>query len=490
MCIEPEFAMHLACCWGDFGGRMAIINGTSGDDDLDGTNGADTIRGRGGKDVISGGNGGDWIDGGAGDDQIDAGNGADIVLGGSGDDVISGGDGNDQINGATGNDTIDAGRGDDQVNGGSGNDIIAGGQGDDRIFGDAGHDSIDGGAGDDSLHGGDGDDLLVGGSGDDELFGNAGDDRLLGGQGNDGLYGGTGDDYLDGGANNDMLFGQDGNDTLIVGGGNDLADGGYGNDTFYVTKGDHQIIGGEDADGMDIDVLDLSGAGNYTIQYTGPESGTISFLNAAGQVTRTATFKEIERVICFTPGTGIATMSGQRPVEELKIGDRIFTRDNGAQEIRWIGRKRITLGAGTLSQKLQPILIRRGALGYGLPDRDMLVSPNHRVLLVNSQAQLYFDENEVLVAAKHLVGMPGIEHWITSQVEYIHFLCDRHEIVLSNGAWTETFLPGDQGMSTLADAQQEEIFRLFPELKTRKQDAAFVTARRTLKRYEAELLSR
>ena len=376
------------------------------------------------------------------------------------------------------------------INGNSGDNSLTGTNGADMIRGRGGNDTIDGGSGNDSLHGGAGNDLLIGGSGDDELFGNAGDDRLLGGQGKDGLYGGTGNDYLNGGADDDKLFGQDGNDTLIVGGGNDQADGGRGSDTFYVTPGDHQIVGGEDADGKDIDILDLSGAGNYSVQYSGPESGTISFLNAAGQVTRTATFKEIERVICFTPGTGIATMSGQRLVEDLEVGDKVFTRDNGAQEIRWIGRKRITLGEGTLSQKLQPILIRRGALGYGLPERDTLVSPNHRVLLINKQAQLYFDENEVLVAAKHLVGMPGIEHWVTSQVEYIHFLCDRHEIVLSNGAWTETFLPGDQGMSTLANAQQDEIYRLFPELKLRKHDAAFVTARRTLKRYEAELLSR
>jgi len=376
------------------------------------------------------------------------------------------------------------------INGNSGDNNLTGTNGADMIRGRGGNDTVDGGSGNDSLHGGAGNDLLIGGSGDDELFGNAGDDRLLGGQGKDELYGGTGNDYLSGGADDDTLFGQDGNDTLIVGGGNDQADGGHGSDTFYVTPGDHQIVGGEDCDGKDIDILDLSGAGNYTIQYSGTESGTITFLNAAGQVTRTATFKEIERVICFTPGTGIATMSGQRLVEDLEVGDKVFTRDNGAQEIRWIGRKRITLGEGTLSQKLQPILIRRGALGYGLPERDTLVSPNHRVLLINKQAQLYFDENEVLVAAKHLVGMPGIEHWVTSQVEYIHFLCDRHEIVLSNGAWTETFLPGDQGMSTLANAQQDEIYRLFPELKLRKHDAAFVTARRTLKRYEAELLSR
>ena len=136
-------------------------------------------------------------------------------------------------------------------------------------------------------------------------------------------------------------------------------------------------------------------------------------------------------MICLSPGTAISTMDGDRPVEELAVGDRVFTRDNGPQEIRWVGRRKISLSRGSLSQTLQPILIRRGALGFGLPDRDILVSPNRRVLLTKKTAQLLFDEAEVLVAAKHLVGVPGVEHWVASQVEYIHFMCDGHEIVLS-----------------------------------------------------------
>jgi hypothetical protein len=103
-------------------------------------------------------------------------------------------------------------------------------------------------------------------------------------------------------------------------------------------------------------------------------------------------------------------------------------------------------------------------------------------------AQLYFNEREVLVAAKHLVGMAGIEHWIASEIEYIHFLCDRHEIVLSNSAWTETFQPGDYSLSGLGEPQRKEIYQLFPELKSQIKSGGFASARRSLKRYEAELL--
>ncbi|MGJ8583133.1 MAG: Hint domain-containing protein [Marinosulfonomonas sp.] len=478
---------------------MAVINGTNKNDILVGTPEADQIDGKGGDDQlygnagdddILGGNGSDEIFGGAGDDTIDGGNAADTIDGGLGDDTIDGGDGDDFIDSGAGDDTVLGGSGQDLVYAGSGNDTVDLGRGDDQVFAGEGDDTLLGGQGNDSLHGEDGQDTILGGKGDDELFGEEGDDILFGQQGNDELYGGAGDDLLNGGKNDDQLFGGDGDDNLIVQDGNDQAFGGFGNDTFFVSPGDHKIVGGEDPDGNDIDVLDLSGAGNYTINYTGPESGTIQFLNANGQVYRRASFKEIERVICFTPGTGIATMEGQRPVEDLAVGDRIFTRDNGAQEIRWIGRKKITLGSGTLSQKLQPILIRKGALGYGLPERDTLVSPNHRVLLANKTAQLYFDEPEVLVAAKHLVGMPGVEHWITSEVEYIHFLCDHHEIVLSNGAWTETFQPGDFSIAGLGDPQREEIYTLFPELRDREKSSGFAAARRSLRRYEAELLER
>lgn len=374
---------------------------------------------------------------------------------------IKGTSGNDSINGTPGNDKIEAGAGDDVVQGGAGND---------KIEGEAGNDSLFGGQGNDELEGGTGNDYLSGGQGNDELEGARGNDVLVGGAGNDEMEGGAGDD------------------TFYLDAGNDEAEGGTGNDTFYVSPGNHEIEGGEDPDGKDIDVLDLTGAGRFRIDWTGPESGVVSFLDDDGNVTSRTRFEEIEKVICFTPGTGIATMNGERPVEELKVGDRVFTRDNGAQKIRWIGRKKVGLADGSLTSRLQPVMVRKGALGHGLPERDMLVSPNHRLLVAGAQTQLHFEETEVLVAAKHLVGRPGIEHWAAREVEYIHFLCDSHEIVLSNGAWTETFQPSDHSLSGLGEPQREEIFTLFPELRRKQPVNGFAAARRALKKHEARLL--
>ena len=383
------------------------------------------------------------------------------------------------IRGTNRPDTLSGTAGDDRINAKNGADVVYAGDGDDTILG---------GSGADTIFGGGDDDYIDGGNYADDLRGEAGDDTILGGRGADRLDGGTGNDILDGQADDDELFGRDGDDTLYGLQGNDGLYGGTGNDVFYVHAGNHTIVGGEDADGKDIDILDLTGAGNHTVTYTGPESGFVEFFDSNGVLTHTATFKEIERVICFTPGTSIATMEGEKPVESLRVGDSVFTRDNGAQKISWVGRKKITLGQGTLSQKLQPILIRKGALGFGLPERDLLVSPNHRVLVTSKIAQLLFEENEVLVAAKHLVGTPGIEFWVAAEVEYVHFLCENHEVVLSNGAWTESFQPGDYSLGALGEYQREEIFTLFPELREKTAGRAFGAVRRTLRRYEAELL--
>jgi hypothetical protein len=73
-------------------------------------------------------------------------------------------------------------------------------------------------------------------------------------------------------------------------------------------------------------------------------------------------------------------------------------------------------------------------------------------------------------------------------VSYVHFMFDRHEVVLSNGAWTESFHPGDYTLKGMGNAQRSEIFDLFPELKTPEGLDSYQVARRTLKRHEAALL--
>ncbi|WP_246003717.1 Hint domain-containing protein [Histidinibacterium lentulum] len=526
------------------------IFGGAGDDSIQGGEGDDYVEGGAGDDRIVTGIGSDTVYGGDGDDFINTGNHAspaldsgfppylglpgvapdanpdddkDLVFGGAGNDTILTGDDADTIYGGEGDDFIDAGIDNDLVYGDEGDDTIIGGQGEDVIFGGAGNDLIYGGLeadvgliddtgnpllddplpndNRDTIYGGDGDDTIFGRDDNDTLYGDAGndlldggidDDELYGGDGDDTLIGGQGDDLLVGGEGNDTAFGGDGNDTFIDGAGSDTYFGGFGNDTFFGGTGGDLVIGGEDPDDEDIDVLDLTGSGVVSIDRKidvgdgedDPESGLVTFEDGTTMI-----FREIETVIpCFTPGTTIATPRGEVLVEELKVGDRIVTRDNGLQEIRWVGQKRFTGRDMAATPHLRPVLIKAGTLGHGLPERDMMVSPNHRVLVTGEKPQLYFEETEVLVAAKHLVGKPGIHRVDVAQTTYVHFMFDRHEVVLSDGAWTESFQPGDWTMKGIDAGQRAEILQLFPELAEREGLDGYTSARMALKKHEARLL--
>ncbi|SEK97774.1 Hint domain-containing protein [Pacificibacter marinus] len=332
-----------------------------------------------------------------------------------------------------------------------------------------------------------------------------GNDIIDGGDGNDVIYGEDGDDTLTAGAGYDLLYGGEGNDTLYGGGENDELHGGNGADTIVVNSvgttsnpNNTTVYGDGDGDATDQDTLDVSWfiENGYSISHhvQNPDddgngfTGQITFHNEETGETANVNYNDIENfVICFTPGTAIATPKGEVAAEMLKEGDRVFTRDNGVQEIRWVGQKDVTQTDFAGQNSLAPVMIQKGALGNGLPERDLMVSPQHRVLLSSDRAQLYFEDREVLSPAIHLVGMPGITRVRPARTSYIHFLCDNHEVVLSNGAWTETFQPGQASLQGLQSAQRDEVFTLFPELATQHGLNNYESARKSLKRYETQL---
>ena len=170
-------------------------------------------------------------------------------------------------------------------------------------------------------------------------------------------------------------------------------------------------------------------------------------------------------VTCFVAGTLIETRSGPVAVEDLKVGDEVLTRDNGYQPIRWIGSTRLSARMLALFPRLCPIRISAGALGQDMPAADLLVSPQHRVLVRSRIALKMFGAMEVLVPAKQLLQIDGIDQATDLQtVEYFHFLLDRHEVVISNGAETESLYTGPQALKSVSKEAHAEILALFPEL--------------------------
>lgn len=176
----------------------------------------------------------------------------------------------------------------------------------------------------------------------------------------------------------------------------------------------------------------------------------------------------ISFMTCFTAGTRIETSHGPRRIETLRVGDLVVTRDHGAQPIRWIGMRALDARDLAANPNLRPIRIAKGSMGKGLPLRDLVVSPQHRMLVASRIATRMFGSQEVLVAAKHLLGFPGITIWEDCpSVTYWHFICDRHEIVLSEGAATESLYLGDQAFLALDHEHRREIADLFPNLFSR-----------------------
>lgn len=185
--------------------------------------------------------------------------------------------------------------------------------------------------------------------------------------------------------------------------------------------------------------------------------------------------------ICFVSGTLIRTASGETPVETISVGQLVATRDSSFLPVRWIGRTLLNNDRLKRSPKLRPIRIRKGALGAGTPNADLLVSPQHRILVRSKIAERLFGCREVLVAAKQLVEVEGIEVDNTlGEFEYVHFLLDDHQIVYSNGAETESLYPGPQALKAVGPDALEEIYGLFPELREASGQNKMKGARRLL----------
>ena len=192
-------------------------------------------------------------------------------------------------------------------------------------------------------------------------------------------------------------------------------------------------------------------------------------------------------VICFTPGTRITTPDGPRLIEELREGDRVSTRDNGAEEIQWIGSRRMSGARLFALPRLRPIRFRAGALGIDRPDEELLVSPEHRMLIKGCEARALFNTDEVLVAAKDLINKDTIRvDLAVREVTYIHLLLPRHQILWANGLETESFHPASASLDGLDGDDRDRLLAQVPALRHDPQSYGMF-ARRCLSGSEAAI---
>ncbi|MCV6593815.1 MAG: Hint domain-containing protein [Silicimonas sp.] len=197
-----------------------------------------------------------------------------------------------------------------------------------------------------------------------------------------------------------------------------------------------------------------------------------------------------EGVVCFTPGTTLETPQGLRAVEDLVAGDQVITKDSGAQPVLWVGSRNVSGARLYAMPDLRPVRIRENALGGGQPGCDLLVSPDHRMLVQGEAAQALWGEDEVLVAARDLVNGHGVARDMGAKsVTYVHLMLERHEILVANGVETESFHPAAAKLDALAEEQRQKLFDVMPDLSYDPQTYGPMS-RRALTRAEAALLPR
>ncbi|SFS53523.1 Hint domain-containing protein [Sulfitobacter marinus] len=182
-------------------------------------------------------------------------------------------------------------------------------------------------------------------------------------------------------------------------------------------------------------------------------------------VSNSPTVPYSEMVVCFTAGTLILTDQGETPIENLTVGSMVKTLHHGVQPIRWIRKRRIFPEDLSLNPNLRPIKISKGALdNEGVPACDLIVSPQHRILISSKIADRMFHDSDMLIPAKKLLPLPGVEIVDDdAHVEYWHFICDDHQVVFANGTPTETLFLGAEALKALPDTTRAEISLMFPE---------------------------
>lgn len=193
-------------------------------------------------------------------------------------------------------------------------------------------------------------------------------------------------------------------------------------------------------------------------------------------------------VICFTPGTRIATPYGPVPVEYLKAGDKVITKDSGPSEILWTGARRMSGARLHAQPHLRPVRIRPGAFGIDRPDGELLVSPEHRFLVKGRAAEALFNTSEVLVRARDLINGSSVrQETRLKEVTYIHLMLESHQVIWANSVETESFHPASASLSALSQSDRADLLTGMPDLLVDPHSYGDY-ARRNLTKPEAAIL--
>lgn len=165
---------------------------------------------------------------------------------------------------------------------------------------------------------------------------------------------------------------------------------------------------------------------------------------------------------CFCASTLIDTPSGPRPVEALQVGDMVATLDRGPQPVAWTWNGRQPLHGVERGQR--PVMIRAGALGQGRPTRDLILSPQHGVLVGEKAQYFHRFRQPALAAAQGLTQEPGVRAMMgRNAVHWYNFAFERHEIVVANGIHAKSLLIGADTIASMTAFERRTIAVAFAQ---------------------------
>ncbi len=266
--------------------------------------------------------------------------------------------------------------------------------------------------------------------------------------------------HVDSGASLVVSSGGVASHTVISGGIMELTIGGFADDaiTFAGAAGtlqiddttmpDSTISGFEPGDTFDLagvafdpsgsadllsgNVLRVSEGGQHYDLKLDPSQDFSGKFFHLGSASGGGTLVTEDDVPCYCAGTRIAIAHGEVRVEELAIGDEVLTRSGALRPIKWIGRRSYS-GHFAHGAHVLPICFKAGCLGPEQPRRDLWVSPNHAMFLEG-----------VLIEARDLInGASIIQAERVERVDYFHLELDTHDIIIAEGAWSESFVDDD-----------------------------------------------
>lgn len=206
----------------------------------------------------------------------------------------------------------------------------------------------------------------------------------------------------------------------------------------------------------------------------------IAVANGGAAITPNTTYSEVGEnsvvtmssygmwaLTCFAEETLITTSRGEVPVETLRVGNLVKTIEGGLVPIRWLGRRDLTSEELEQHCANRPIRISANALADGVPYRDLYVSQQHRILLRSKIVKRIFDVDEILVPAKKLLAIPGVElATVPRSIAYHHILCDQHEVLISNGLYAESLWAGAAALKEIGSESLRLLQDCMPHVLT------------------------